>query len=203
MNNYETEVKIYVADIDALRALLDQGPTTLSQARIYERNVRYDLDDNSLMQQGLVLRLRQDDAIRLTYKSPGSVEQGIVTREELEVNVSDFDTMQEILNKLGYTPSMVYEKYRTTYQYHNTSIMLDEMPYGDFIEVEGNSEDIEFVLTELGLQNDERCSDSYAKLFDYVKHHLELTFRDLTFDNFEGIDVPASAFIPPGSIVIH
>ncbi len=202
MTQLETEVKLYYPDLGQLEAQLRQY-ADLIHDRIYEQNTRYDLDDKSLTKRGTVIRLRQDESVKLTYKEPGSIERGIITREELEVEVSDFDTMQKILNKFGYTSAMTYEKYRTTYAWHGTHIMLDELPYGNFIEIEGNSADIETVLNELGLTDIQRREDSYSKLFDYVKHHLELTFRDLTFDNFADIDVPESAFIAPGSIIIR
>ena len=35
---------------------------------------------------------------------------------------------------------------------------------------------------------------SYTTLFDVVKQHLGLTFSDLTFENFKGVNVPESAF---------
>lgn len=203
MTMLETEVKIYVTKHDDIAQKIEKSGGKLLQERIYERNVRYDSEDKSLTGRGIVLRLREDNDVKLTYKEPGSIDRGIVTREELEVAVSDFDMMQAILGKLGFKPAMSYEKYRTTYRCHNTEVMLDELPYGNFIEIEGNADDIEYVLKALGLDNAERRQDSYAKLFDYVKHHLGLEFNDLTFENFEDIDVPESAFIPPGSIVIR
>ena len=203
MKNYETEVKIFLDTIGDLDTILRQKGAKLVRERTYERNVRYDVKDNILSSRGVVIRLREDDSVKLTYKEPGVIERGIITREELEVEVSDFDTMQAILAKFGYEPSMLYEKYRTIYFCHNTHIMLDELPFGNFIEIEGKADDIEFVLEQLGLQNAERREDSYAKLFDYVKHHMELDFRDLTFDNFNELEVPENAFIPPGSIVIR
>jgi adenylate cyclase class 2 len=199
----ETEVKVYVHNLEIIRQRLEEQGARLAHERIFERNVRYDSSDRSLTERGIVLRLREDNAVRLTYKSAGSADRGIITREELEVELADFDTMEAILGKLGYQPYMVYEKHRTTYALGNTEIMLDELPYGDFIEVEGPLEQIEAVLELLGLQDAERREHSYTKLFDFVRHHLELEFRDLTFENFQDIDVPESAFIPPGSIVIE
>lgn len=203
MNNYETEVKIYLDSIEGMHTILQEAGAKLVRERTYERNVRYDVNDKSLTSRGVVIRLREDDSVKLTYKEPGIIERGIITREELEVEVSDFDTMQAILGKFGYEPSMLYEKYRTIYFCHDTHIMLDELPYGDFIEVEGEKDNIEWVLDQLGLTGAERREDSYTKLFDYVKHHMELNVRDLTFDNFGGLDVHESAFIAPGSIVIR
>lgn len=202
MTQLETEVKLYYPNLEQLEATLREYAEQLHD-RVYEQNIRYDLDDNSLTKRGVVVRLRQDHSVKLTYKEPGNIERGIITREELEVEVSDFETMEKILEKFGYTPAMTYEKYRTTYLWHGTQIMLDELPYGNFIEVEGSSDNIERVLDELGLTDVQRREDSYSKLFDYVKHHLGLNFRDLTFDNFADVDVPEGAFIPPGSIVIR
>jgi len=199
----ETEVKIYLHDLEPIRQQLEAWGATLTHERIFERNVRYDNSDGQLTQRGIVLRLREDNAVRLTYKAPGNTVRGIVTRDELELELSDFDTMEMILEKLGYRPYMVYEKYRTTYELNGAEIMLDELPYGNFVEIEGDVDLIEEILEQGGLQEVERREHSYTKLFEFVQHHLELNFRDLTFENFEDIDVPESAFIPPGSIVIE
>jgi len=199
----ETEVKIYTPDHSVIRQKLESRGARLVQPRVYEKNVRYDREDKSLSNNNIVLRLRQDRGTRLTYKEPGQIERGILTREEVEVEVSDFEAMDTILLKLGFIPAMIYEKYRRTYLLDDTQIMLDELPYGNFTEIEGEVDTIERVLKLLGLQNVERRSDNYVKLFEFVKHHLDLDFPDLTFENFEAIDVPESAFIPPGSIVIR
>lgn len=198
----ETEVKVHVHDLNTIRSRLEQLQATLIQPRTFERNIRYDDANGSLTGKGVVLRLREDQSIRLTYKSPGTIERGIVSREELEVQVSDFHTMEQIIQHLGYHPAMLYEKYRTTYQIDHAEVVLDELPYGNFVEVEGDSEAIEHVLHRIGLDQVERRTYSYTRLFDFVKHHLDLSFRDLTFANFDGIKVPESAFIPPGSIVV-
>jgi adenylate cyclase class 2 len=204
MNSQETEVKIHVANLDSIAKKLVKLGADCVQERTYERNMRYDTDDKSLTSQGIVLRLREDSGVTLTYKSKGKLERGILTREELEVDVSDFGTMEAILGKFGFMPNMMYEKYRTVYVLDNTAIMLDELPYGNFVEVEGEGNGaIEQTLEKLGLTDAERRIDSYVKIFDHVKHHLELEFNDLTFANFADTDVPESAYISPGSIVIR
>ena len=48
-----------------------------------------------------MLRLRKDEKVKLTYKADASVERGIVSRFEAEVEVSDFETMDVILKRLG------------------------------------------------------------------------------------------------------
>jgi adenylate cyclase class 2 len=199
----ETEVKIYYPDLDEIKQHLENTGAQQVRERVHEWNMRYDKKAGNFASQGYVLRLRRDNRTRLTYKGPSSIEKGIMEREELEVETGDYDTMRQILLKLGFVEHMIYEKYRTTYELNQTEIVLDEMPFGNFIEIEGDSEHIEKVLEQLNLRDAKRIEHSYASLFDFVRHHLDLTFRDLTFENFKDIDVPEHAFVPPGSIVIE
>jgi adenylate cyclase class 2 len=197
-NLSETELKLYVEDLAQVEARLRLLNATLKAPRVYERNIRYDDAAHRLSREFITLRLRQDTRARLTYKD-GERQIGDLgtMRFEAEVEVSDFDTMHLILEKLGFTPALVYEKYRTTYALGEAEITLDEMPYGHFIEIEGTPDSIRLALAALALDSPLRMHHSYAVLFAWVKANLALPFRDLTFENFSGIDVPLSAFTPP------
>jgi adenylate cyclase class 2 len=190
----ETEVKIYAPDLGEVAARIEAAGGTLESPRVYERNIRYDAPDQRLAQSAIVLRLRQDTRARLTYKEAPSVSDGIVTRFEAEVTVDDFAAMDLILQRLGFSPWMIYEKYRTTYRFGEAEIVLDEMPYGHFIEIEARAPVIEAALAALGLANQPRIGTSYLGLFMQVKAALNLDFNDLTFANFEGIQVPPDVF---------
>lgn len=201
-NLVETEVKIYIPDRAAILARLEGAGAVLAAGRTYEHNVRYEDEGETLTPAGIVLRLRQDTRARLTYKAPLpdelSVRDGIKSRFEAEVTVADFDTMDVILQRLGYHPFVVYEKYRTTYRLDEVEIALDEMPFGDFMEVEGPVHAIESALVALGLAGAPRFPESYMELFDRVKAALSLDVHDLSFANFEGVTVPPDAFYPLG-----
>ena len=192
--NMEIEIKLYCPDLGAVARRLVQAGAQVTTPRLYERNVRYENPDETLTANGIVVRLRQDYRARLTYKGPGSVAEGIMRRYEAEVEVSDFDTMHAILGSLGYHPYLTYEKYRTTYELDGAEIVLDEMPYGNFVEIEGETSAIESLIQKLDLADAPRYGHSYTGLFENVRRNLNLTFQDLTFDNFDGIDVPESAF---------
>lgn len=196
-SNRETEVKFYIQNPRALEYRLAQAGAELRHPRVYERNVRYENADHTLIPNGIVLRLREDSRVRLTYKEPGEVLNDIVSRPEWEVEVSDFVTMEVILGKLGFSPAMIYEKYRTTYRLNNTEVVLDEMPFGYFAEIEGTYDAIEDAIKALELNHQRRYAYSYAGLFENVKRHLGLTFDDLTFNNFDGLMVSENAFLPP------
>lgn len=190
----ETEVKLYVPHLEVVQARLEMLGATLTASRVYEQNVRYENAAHTLTRDGIVLRLRQDTRARLTYKEGSSAQDGIVSRTEIEVEVSDFAAMEAILVKLGYTTAMRYEKYRTTFTLNAVEIVLDEMPYGNFVEIEGESGAIAAAIDRLELQEAPRSSGSYVTLFEKVKAQLGLTFTDLTFDNFKGLIVPESMF---------
>jgi adenylate cyclase class 2 len=72
--------------------------------------------------------------------------------------------------------------------------VLDEMPFGNFIEVEGAPAVIDATLEALELQGRPRILASYLMLFAQVKTALNLFCHDLTFANFEGITVPPGVF---------
>ena len=193
-NLQETEIKLFVPDLAAVEARLRDLGAELAHARVFERNVRYDDADGSLSAARRVLRLREDDEVRLTFKDEAAaLDGGPHTRFEAEVGVSDFATMDIILGRLGFQPYMTYEKYRTTYTLDGVEVLLDEMPYGTFVEIEGDADGILAVMTRLGLNDAPRMTASYGALFDRVRTALGLTFTDLTFAAFEGIDVPLSA----------
>lgn len=194
-NNYnETEVKLYIPDLAGVQQKLETAGAELTAPRVYERNVRYDNKERSMTPHGMVVRLREDTRVRLTYKDDGTFENGVVSRFEAEVEVSDFDAMETILGKLGYTPYLTYEKYRTTYEMDSAEVVLDEMPYGNFVEVEGDRDTIERIIHTLELGDAKRFDGSYSTLFERVRQKLGLKFNDLTFANFKGVEVTEEAF---------
>jgi adenylate cyclase class 2 len=188
-SDQELEVKFYLSrrpEMEARLASLGQ----LSVPRVHELNLRLDTVDHELLSTGRLLRLRQDMRARLTYKGLGSEEGGARLRQELEVTVSDFDTALHLLEALGYRVQLMYEKYRTTYRVGQVEVALDEMPTGNFLEIEGpQAESIRAAADQLGLDWNARILDSYTVLFERTRQNLGFAFRDLSFENFRGITV--------------
>ena len=193
----EIEVKFLLPDLSRFRKHLIDGGAELIAPRIYERNVRYDTAWQSLRLQGKLLRLRQDKAAILTFKGPAqeAVNSEARVREELEINVSDFDTLAAILKRIGLEPVQVYEKYRETFQLGMVEIVIDQMPFGDFTELEGEELDIKNTARQLGLDWRERILANYLALMDQAKVYYQLDFDDLIFDNFTGLDVSMAEVI--------
>jgi adenylate cyclase class 2 len=186
----EIEAKFYVRDLKKIETCLQDLEARLIQPRVLETNLRFDLPDGGLRSEGRVLRLRQDTEARLTYKGAGRSKKGIVNRTEIEFVVDDFEKAKLFLEALGYQKLLQYDKYRTTYEFEDCHIMLDELPYGNFVEIEGeNTTAIHSAANKLGLNMQTAISESYSSLFEKVRRTLGLTFTDLTFANFAGIEV--------------
>lgn len=186
-NFIETEVKLWVADLDSVKQQIEVLGGTLSAPRIYEQNVRYEDESGSLTPAGRVLRLRQDSRVRLTYKEPFGEEAH--SRTEIELTVDNFDSADLLLKKLGFKAAWAYEKYRTTFHLQACEIVLDETPIGNFVEVEGESVDVISVLVaQLGLGSAPHFTQSYSDLFFGLREQLQLSFRDMTFENFATVD---------------
>jgi adenylate cyclase class 2 len=186
----EIEVKFCVQAPAALEARLIAQGARLLQPRTYEHNLRFDTPNQSLDRQHQVLRLRQDQGIRLTFKGPRKISGGTASRQEIEFGVNDFEAARAFLQALGYQSNLIYEKYRTTYELDGQEITIDEMPFGNFAEIEGHPpESIQACAAKLGLDWDARLLEGYLEIFRRTKHALNLTFRDLTFENFADVDV--------------
>jgi adenylate cyclase, class 2 len=186
----EIEAKFYVKDLKKIETRLHDLKARLIQPRIHETNIRFDTPNQDLRHAQRVLRLRQDDKARMTYKDASKNEQGILDRTEIEFVVEDFEKAKKLLEAIGYKKSLFYEKYRTTYELDNTHIMLDELPIGNFIEIEGQSTDsIREVARKLSLKWDTAISTSYSALFERVRKAKAAQIKDLSFEDFEGMQV--------------
>lgn len=189
-NSQEIEAKFYISNLDGMIARLQELQARLIQARVLETNLRFDLPGGGLRSKGQVLRLRRDSEARLTFKGSGQEQSGVLTRQEIEFVVADFEKAQQFLEALGFHETIIYEKYRTTHRLDEASIMLDELPYGYFLEIEGETvEQIQLLAARLNLDWNAVIRTSYTALFEVTAKKLRLSFRDLTFKNFVGIQV--------------
>ncbi len=193
MTDVEIEVKFYITAPETLRQQLHSLGASFTD-RCAESNIRFEDADRSLIQKNALLRLRQTDTTCvLTYKGepPEASEApaGFKTYREWEVTVDDFDAMCRILDAIGFAPAQRYEKIRETYTIDDTTVCVDEMPYGHFLEIEGQPESIRGVAEKMGLNWQDRILDNYLAIFDRLKTELNLDFTDVTFANFKTVEM--------------
>lgn len=186
----EIEVKFFVRDLTTIEHILQGLGARCTAERVLEINLRFDTSDGALSRQSKALRLRKDANSVMTFKGPPQGDSEVNIRQEIEFQVSDFEAARRFLEALGYHISIIYEKFRTTYTLNNLTIVLDEMPFGAFIEIEGpDSESIHQAASSLFLDWQARSVSSYLALFQKLRSTRELAADHLTFEELEGLEI--------------
>jgi adenylate cyclase, class 2 len=189
-NNQEIESKFYVRSLEVIEGRAQDLGADCIVPRGFEYNLRFDDAQNSLEREHKVLRLRKYDDIRLTFKGPGKQVGGALARTEIELVVNDFDAAEQFLEGLGYHIEVIYEKYRCMYLLGKNLITLDELPFGKFVEIEGETpEAIAALALQLGLNPAAAIPASYQGLFERVKKARKLNLQHLTFAALAGMKI--------------
>jgi adenylate cyclase class 2 len=104
-----------------------------------------DVEENTLYRGGAlderraVLRVRKiGDKTVLTYKRRIQNEFDIKQQIEHETEIANSEEIVKIIENLGFIASLVYEKRRKTWKFREVEIVLDELPFGLFMEIEGS-----------------------------------------------------------------
>lgn len=163
----ETEIKLAVRDARSARQRLRAAGFAVSRRRIFEVNLVFDSADSSLRQSSRLLRLRQAGTTNtLAYKGAPSGGKH-KSREELEVEVADVDSMAEIVARLGYRQVFRYEKFRTEFRQPLRAgvATVDETPIGVFLELEGTPHWIDRTARTLAFDEDAYITASYGRLY--------------------------------------
>jgi predicted adenylyl cyclase CyaB len=98
----------------------------------------------------------------LTAKGPAQFVAGVKVREETEASVTEAHAMLDLLQQLGFRVLVVYRKQRAVWKLGPTSVTLDKLDFGHFVEVEGPLESVAEVARSLGLDPAKAVRDSYS-----------------------------------------
>ncbi len=117
----------------------------------FEENTLYSGETLSIGRTALRLRRVGKKAI-LTYKERFPTSSSIKHQREDETSIDDPAAMEAILDALGFTPALVYEKRRMTWRWNECEIVIDDLPFGLFMEIEGQESDIKTAERKLGIK---------------------------------------------------
>ncbi len=129
----------------------------------FEENTIYGGD--ALERTGGVVRIRrtQEHAV-LTFKRRVGNQTDVKQQVEYETEISDSDAAARILAELDLRPKLIYEKRRQTWNLKSTEVVLDELPFGLFMEIEGSITAIREVEMLLGIDDLETEHETYPRL---------------------------------------
>ena len=129
----EVEIKSKVEDLSKVeKKLLGLGAHFLKEMK--EEDEYFNHPCRDFAQTDEALRIRNDGT--LTYKGP-KVDKDTKSREEINVEIGDRNSMRKLLISLGFLPVEKVNKKRKYYRLGEIIVTLDEVEdLGSFIEVE-------------------------------------------------------------------
>lgn len=159
----EKKYRLTRGRLESLRRRLGEVGAEVVRAEEFEENIIY--TGPGLDPRSRVLRLRRVNGRALfTFKERDASPSAVKRQREEETEVSDADALASILEALGYTPALVYEKRRATWRLEDTEVVLDELPFGLFLEIEGDEPSILEAERLLNLQDAEAEHSPYPEL---------------------------------------
>jgi adenylate cyclase class 2 len=165
----EVEIKIRVDDAEETAARIDALGAALVRERTFEDNRVFDLDDGTLARQGKLLRLRVSrgqGVVTVKAPAPEALGSPFKIRREIETAVADPAAMAAALESVGLFVGWRYQKYRREWSLGDARIFLDEIPWGVWLEIEGEPERIEEIARSLGCGRDRWERASYRELHE-------------------------------------
>ena len=159
----EYEIRILEIDHDEMVKKLEELGAELKFSRMQKRYV-YDFNP---VEPNKWIRLRTNgETTTLTIKNVAA--KTIDGTKEQEVEVSDFDEMNGILESLGYKSRGYQENKRTQYILDGVEIDLDEWPLiPEYMEIEGkDSYEVMKILNKLGIDKDRITTLDVASVYD-------------------------------------
>ena len=144
----EIEIKFPLRETKGISDKLRKLGFRIAVGRHREKNYLLDDASGSLQKAGTLLRVRKTPSNQtVTFKGPISASSKLKHREEIECRIEDADTVLRILKEVGFNVRTEYSKYRTVFEKESFNISLDETEAGNYLEVEGPSDE---AITKLG-----------------------------------------------------
>ncbi len=163
----EFEVKFYPVEKAAIIDQLKQRGARLIQPEVTMLVSVYNQTRNPHIA-GDYVRLRHEgDKTRLSIKLHAQEGGKVSDQKELDVIVSDFAAMEEILTRIGLRRTGYQEKLRETWQLNRTEVVIDTWPgLEPNIEIEGDSEAaVQATAALLGFDWNDRIVTSIVEIY--------------------------------------
>ncbi|MFZ5932521.1 MAG: class IV adenylate cyclase [Patescibacteria group bacterium] len=187
--NVELEYKFWVKDRENLVKVLD-AKTSAKKPRQYQSSVMFD-NSAGLMQatdgRVRVRTLGNKGNKTLTYKKPIPPKNRAKREIEYEISFRDPEgQIEKILEVMEFKPTTSYERYQTTWEINEVHVTLDEYPYADIVEIEGEKDAIEHLAQELGFNIKEGLTKPIDTLFQEWRKERGLPFKPhMKFNDFD------------------
>lgn len=168
----EYEVRVLEIDKEQLVSKLEELGAK-KEGEYFQRRYVYDFIPK---RENEWIRLRTNGfKTTLTYKN---IKTGTIDgTEELEIEVSDFEDTNKLLEVLGYKNKGFQENKRIRYILDNVEVDIDTWPMiPTYIEIEGNSEkEILNIINRLGIDKEKITTLDVQAIYTHYGYDLEET----------------------------
>ncbi|MGI5826451.1 MAG: CYTH domain-containing protein [Patescibacteria group bacterium] len=186
----EFEAKFYPVNKEEYRQKLREIGAKLI---VPERKMKRALIDKRHFPQLLcgLIRVRDEGegVVRLSAKILAEEGGKIGDQKEIDLTVSDFDRMLEILKLMNFVPNGYVENLRETWEYDGAEIVIDTWPgLEPYTEIEAKLEnDVKTMSEKLGFAWEDKIITSaveiYAKVYNLSIDQVLKNYEKLTFEN--------------------
>lgn len=200
MQDKEIEVKIKVEDKKEIQKRLKKLGWTIKDL-VFQKTFQNDTPDYSLRSKGIFPRTRLEScegkgrvssfAIKINPRGKFEGEtpnDDYFRRTEYSIEIEDAAEMSRMLEILGFEDVRIWEKYRQIWENKNNKeveITIDSLPFGDFLEIEGEEKSIEEMMKNLKIEKKERIPLPYWLVYKkWCRENKKTLKKEVTFDNF-------------------
>lgn len=158
----EKKYRLNEADRESLERALKESAAEWAGR---EMEVNTIFTSEALQRTSSIVRVRKiGGRTVLTYKRRIGNDLGVKRQIEHETEVGDAEALEAIIAELGLVPALVYEKYRETWRLPSVEVVIDELPFGLFAEIEGSVTAIKEAEMLLGIEHLTTEHETYPSL---------------------------------------
>lgn len=180
MEKIEKELKFKINNPELLISnFLKNGAVLLNKSK--EKTIRFDTSQLDLEKKSIFLRVREGSKKVITLKEKIGENEAVKIRKETEFEIEDIESMRYILERIGFNYVRIFEKFRINMEYKSTTVSIDELPFGIYLEIEGDEDDINLITKELGYKDKDKIVGTYWDLFEKYKQENNLEGKDILF----------------------
>jgi len=181
----EIELKFEIDESNLIRKKLKEERAKFI-GKAFEKTVRFDTKNGDLQKEGKFLRVRTGFENVITFKKKiNKVDKDFKEREEIEIEISNPKEMEMILAELGFTKKWIMEKYREKWQWGSVEIVIDKLPFGNFIEIEGSKKAIQKAAAKLlGLCLADGITATYWGLWEDYRKKRDIKDENIIFKKY-------------------
>jgi len=179
----EIEVKFLDVNVEEFKKILEKEGATFIDSFEYKRKVYHNSSFDTLKKYAWVRIRDEGDRVMLAYKERFNIDSKEERTDEIEIEVSDFNLMDQFLLATGFIEKFYEENKRERYVLDSVEIDIDTWPMiPSYVELEGSSWDsVEKVAKKLGFDWGNHLR--YSTMQIYEKYGInENDYSVITFE---------------------